>query len=144
MFSVFRSRKGAGIVEIIAALIIFLIAAGAGVEMISYSKSFAIKSSKLLQASVYTSGFLEHLITLQYRDLDSVNPDLPDVALPDGDFKDKYQGSRAYTITEYDASAIPIDPIDGSGDHKRIQVTSSWDNGANSMTFTFYKTNPNA
>jgi type II secretory pathway pseudopilin PulG len=147
MFSVFKSKKGTGIVEIIAGTIIFLIAAGAGTEIISYSKSVAIKSSKLLQATVFTQALLEHLITLQYRDLNTANAALPDAALPSGDFKDKYQGTRTYAITEYDASVTPhqqINPIDDTGDYKRVQVTSSWDNAASSITFTFYKTNPNA
>jgi hypothetical protein len=138
MLSALVSKKGTGIVEIIAATVIFVVAAGAGTEIISYSKVVAARSEKILQATLYTSALMEQLASLQYRDIYPGNPDMPEAGV------DNEMFTRSYSITEYDIDGNVIDPIDGTGTYKRIQVTTIWEGVVNPPNFIFYKTNPNA
>jgi hypothetical protein len=134
MVAIFKSIKGASIIEIIVSALIFLLTTGAGSGLIAYGKSVIIKTENIIQANEYTTSLLEDLIHCDYSDLVNADPDLPSADLPSGDFKDRYGGSRSYNIQDkiWDATNA-VSPNEAC---KEIRVTTSWDDGtAHSMSF---------
>ena len=118
------NRHGFTLVEVIVSAVILAVAVGLLLQVFSTESGVLDRTGRRMQAMDFARQKLEELKNA----VDAQTwPNTGDLAagvgiaatLPDSELKDKFSGTRTYTVTNMD--------IDGGGlDYKRVSVTVDW------------------
>ena len=141
----FRSKRALSMVELVVTMVLLVIVVISAFSLYAYISTFSVKADNYAAATEFLCQTLETLSNCSYNDdalsaLPAVNPHpnaLPDnIALPVCNLRDKYGGTRSYTVSEALWDATYPDSL-----YKTITVTINWNDGANrTLTLSMRKT----
>ena len=121
------NKHGFTLVEVIISALILALSVGGVLFIFSTEKGVVARTGRRIQAMDFARQTLEELKDEVGADtwptggrLGIVGVATPDL-LPAGDFKDVFNGSRSYTVTDMDPNLSGGDP-----DYKSATVTVSW------------------
>jgi len=131
MFTILKSKKAFGLVEVIISTLIMTFIAGVGTGAFTLSKNIIIRTANLIQATAFSEQVLEELIAVAATDTDfddtrltpSSNHDTDTELLlgcdfNNSDFKNRYNGRIIYIVSEGN--------WDTNNKYKEIKVTTTW------------------